>query len=107
MAKGSWREFEDLVLDGNEKNHTAIQEKACRSVRIQRTRNGKGGKTVTIVRGLCLTNPQLKKLLQKLKKICGTGGTVKEEIIELQGDQVKKSIAILEQEGFSPKQAGG
>ena len=65
------------------------------------------GKTVTVITGLDLTAAEAKTLLKKLKIRCGTGGTLKEGIMELQGDQVKTSMEFLAKEGFSPRQSGG
>jgi translation initiation factor 1 len=50
---------------------------------------------------------EARELLKKLKASCGTGGTLKDGQIELQGDQVAAALAALEQAGFRPKQAGG
>ena len=50
---------------------------------------------------------KLKKLLKKLKVKCGTGGTVKKETIELQGDKVSEVIGYLIKEGYKPTQSGG
>ena len=77
------------------------------AVRVQRMRGGRGGKTVTIIRGLALNALDAKKLLKKLKIRCGTGGTLKNEDIELQGDQVQVVITELQKEGFNPKKSGG
>jgi translation initiation factor 1 len=76
-------------------------------VRVQRTRAGKGGKMVTAISGLELADAELKALLKQLKASAGTGGSLKEGVIELQGDQVAAALAALEQAGFRPKQAGG
>ena len=107
MPKGSWREFEELPLKVDSEFPEIALDIADRSVRVQRTRGGKGGKTVTIIRGLGLNSMDAKSLLKKLKKTCGTGGTLKSEDIELQGDQVQTSIEVLQKEGFNPKQSGG
>ena len=107
MPKGSWREFEDLDSQDTDQKPQNIQSKIGRTVRIKPVRGGRGGKTVTIINGLGLNDAELRKLLKKLKKTCGTGGTVKTDIIELQGDQVKTSIDFLQNEGFNPKQSGG
>ena len=95
MPKGSWREFEELPLKINSDFPEIAPAIADRSVRVQRTRGGKGGKTVTIIRGLGLNSRDAKNLLKKLKTTCGTGGTLKAENIELQGDQVQTSIQVL------------
>ena len=107
MPKGSWREFEDLPLKENPRISEMLPVKADRAVKVQRTRGGKGGKTVTIIRGLGLKQLDAKNLLKKLKIRCGTGGTLKSEYIELQGDQVQTSIEFLKTEGFNPKKSGG
>ncbi len=107
MPKGSWREFEDDSLNNTGDFVEDNKAKFDKEVRVQRTRSGKSGKTVTIIRGLCLNNSELRKLLKKLKIKCGTGGTLKDQTIELQGDQIRSTMDLLLQEGFLPKQSGG
>ena len=74
---------------------------------MQRTKAGKGGKLVTAITGLEASETELKTLLKQLKAAAGTGGTVKDGVIELQGDQVAVALAALDQAGYRPKQAGG
>ncbi len=107
MSKGSWREFEDSSPDETKQKLDNPKSKADRPVRVKKTRGGKGGKTVTIVSGLGLSLSELKKLLKKIKVKCGTGGTVKEDILEFQGDKVIAVIEHLIKEGYKPKQSGG
>lgn len=76
-------------------------------VRIRRETKGRNGKGVTTVSGLPLSDPDLKAMCTKLKKMCGTGGSVKEGIIEIQGDNRDKIKAALEQLGHTVKLAGG
>ena len=73
----------------------------------QPTRGGKGGKTVTVIRGLELDTAGFKALLKKLKTRIGSGGTAKDGVIELQGDQVDLALELLSKEGYRPKRAGG
>ena len=74
---------------------------------MQPTRGGKGGKTVTVIRGLELNQDGLTALLKKLKTRIGSGGTAKDGLIELQGDQVELALELLNKEGYGPKRAGG
>lgn len=76
-------------------------------VRIWRETKGRGGKAVTVVRGVPLAAAALAKLGQELKAACGTGGTVKDGAIEVQGDHADKVIALLQQRGYKVKRAGG
>jgi translation initiation factor 1 len=76
-------------------------------VRVQRTKAGKGGKLVTAITGLEIPEAEARTLLKALKASAGTGGTLKDGVIELQGDQLASALAALEKEGFRPKQAGG
>jgi translation initiation factor 1 len=62
---------------------------------------------VTAITGLEAPDSELKTLLKQLKAVAGTGGTVKDGVIELQGDQVAPALASLEKAGYKPKQAGG
>jgi translation initiation factor 1 len=62
---------------------------------------------VTAINGMAIPEAEAKALLKQLKARAGTGGTLKDGVIELQGDQVAVALAALEQVGFLPKQAGG
>ena len=76
-------------------------------VRLHRETKGRGGKAVTLVRGLPLAGAELKSMATKLKKKCGVGGAVKDGTIEIQGDQRELLKGELEQLGFTVKIAGG
>ena len=76
-------------------------------VRIKREVKGRGGKTVTTVSGISLNPGDLKELAGELKKKCGSGGTVKEGIIIIQGDRREVIFQMLEKKGFLVKLAGG
>jgi translation initiation factor 1 len=107
MPKGGWREFSSSESLQRPEPTTAGTPRSQQIVRVQPTRGGKGGKTVTVIRGLQLGNAEIKALLKKLKNRIGSGGTVKEGEIELQGDQVDLVLELLTQEGFRPKRSGG
>jgi translation initiation factor 1 len=74
---------------------------------ISRETKGRKGAGVTLIRGLPLTGTDLTRLAKKLKAKCGVGGSVKNEVIELQGDQRDRSQALLEAEGFKTRRSGG
>lgn len=76
-------------------------------VRIRREVNGRGGKTVTVITGVLLDENALKQLTTKLKQQCGTGGTLKDGVIEIQGDHRDKIQAELTKQGFTVKFSGG
>ncbi len=76
-------------------------------VRIRRETSGRKGKGVTTISGVPLAAPELKALAKKLKKVCGTGGALKDGVIEIQGDHRDKLKVALEKEGFTVKLAGG
>ncbi|MFG6158932.1 translation initiation factor Sui1 [Halomonas sp. 1390] len=76
-------------------------------VRLRRETKGRKGKGVTLVEGVPLKADELKTLAKALKKRCGTGGAVKEGVIEIQGDQREVLKAELEQRGYRVKLAGG
>ena len=76
-------------------------------VRIGRETKGRGGKGVTLITGLPLAEEPLKELASKLKQTCGTGGTVKDGVIEIQGDHREKLCAYLLKVGYKAKLAGG
>ncbi len=78
-------------------------------VRVRRETGGRGGKTVTTVQGLPLDDAALNALAKQLKAACGSGGTAKDGVVEIQGDHVERVIAWLaaRPEGWTVKRAGG
>ena len=76
-------------------------------VRVRRESQGRGGKTVTTIAGVGVSEDKLKELAGELKRLCGTGGTVKDWVIEIQGDHREKIVAALQQRGHQVKLAGG
>lgn len=75
-------------------------------VRIMRDRKQRGGKTVTMITGLPIT-ADLAALAQQLKKYCGSGGTIKDNTIEIQGDHLEKVQGRLIELGYKVKRVGG
>ncbi|MBT5484597.1 MAG: stress response translation initiation inhibitor YciH [Gammaproteobacteria bacterium] len=76
-------------------------------IRLSRETKGRKGKGVTLVNGVQGSEAELKALGKRLKQICGTGGTVKNSIIEIQGDVREKIKLELENMGHKVKLAGG
>ena len=76
-------------------------------VRVSRETKGRKGKGVTLVTGIPLDEPELKALAKVLKAKCGTGGTVKDGVVEIQGDQREILVPLLQAEGWTVKRAGG
>ncbi len=76
-------------------------------VRLRREVKGRGGGTVIVISGIPLSAPEIKELAGVLKKKCGCGGTVKGDVIEIQGDHRHSLFAELEARGFKVKLAGG
>lgn len=74
---------------------------------LHRETKGRGGKAVTLVKNLTLSPRDAKALAKKLKAVCGSGGTVKGSIIEIQGEHREKIAAVLEKIGYKVKIAGG
>ncbi|MGE0621325.1 MAG: translation initiation factor Sui1 [Pseudomonadales bacterium] len=76
-------------------------------VTVSRETKARKGAGVTLIRGLPLADVELVKLAKALKSRCGVGGTVKDGMIELQGDQREKAQAYLAGEGYRVKRSGG
>ena len=77
------------------------------TVRLRRETKGRGGGTVIVISGVPLAEAALKELAGALKKRCGCGGTIKDGIIEIQGDHRDKLLLELQNRGFRVKLAGG
>ncbi len=76
-------------------------------VYLHRDSKGRGGKTVTLIKNFVLSEEDMKDLAKKLKQICGSGGTVKDDVIEIQGEHRDKIAEALAQIGYKVKIAGG
>jgi len=77
------------------------------TVYLHRDSKGRGGKTVTLIKKLVLSEEDMKELARKLKQVCGSGGTVKEDVIEIQGEHREKIADALVKMGYKVKIAGG
>ena len=113
-----YKAFDDLSSEGlppgpaGAPPHSAPSAKAARKNRgrvdIVRQKAGRGGKTVTVVKNFVgIGLPEKEQLAKTMQKACGTGGTVKNGQIEIQGDQRTKVAEILSAAGFRPVFAGG
>ncbi|PKO12350.1 MAG: stress response translation initiation inhibitor YciH [Chloroflexi bacterium HGW-Chloroflexi-10] len=76
-------------------------------VRLRLERKGRGGKTVTLIEGLSLSAEMLKDLAKELKRAAGSGGAIKDGVIEVQGDVCNALKSVLENKGFRVKISGG
>lgn len=102
MCPGCCRPLADCIC---KKQHPTIQGDGI--VRLQRETKGRKGKGVTLVTGVPLAEAELKVLAKKLKQKCGVGGSVKDGVIEIQGDQRDLLLAELQAMGYTVKKAGG
>lgn len=98
---------------GRAKNECVCEQKKKETakgdgrVRVSRETKGRKGKGVSLITGLPLGEDELKSLAKELKRRCGTGGTVKEGVIEIQGDHRDSLVEELVKRGFSAKRSGG
>lgn len=76
-------------------------------VRVSREVKGRKGKGVTVVTGIPLEGLALKFLAKEIKEKCGTGGTVKGDTIEIQGDNRDTVVSFLSEKGYTIKRVGG
>jgi len=88
-----------------EKSERKANEKGI--AKIRREVKGRKGKTVTTISGLEMDDQSLSRLASKLKQSCGTGGSVKDCVILIQGDRIKEVKSLLQDWGFQVKQTGG
>jgi len=88
-------------------NQTLIVRSGDGIVRISREIKGRKGKGVTLISGLPLNETDLKLLARELKIKCGSGGTVREGVIEIQGDHRDKLVDEFQARGYITKRVGG
>jgi len=98
---------------GNVDNSAALQRGVQevppnqQNLKVEASRKGRGGKTVTVISGFQGKPETLADLAKQLKAQCGTGGTVKENEIEIQGEHKQKIAEILKKMGYKAKISGG
>jgi predicted translation initiation factor SUI1 len=85
----------------------ASKAAAQAAVRVGLESKGRGGKKVSVITGLPLSDSAFEDLTTKLKRSCGTGGTYKDQQIEIQGDHREKLMSELQKLGYKPKRTGG
>ena len=87
--------------------HNRVVPKTDGVVRVSRETKGRGGKSVTLVKGVALDALALAQLGKQLRTACGSGGTVKDGVIEVQGDHCALVLELLQKQGHNVKRAGG
>ena len=116
MAKITSNQSENRIIYsefGNSEDHQALQRPinelppSQQNIRIQTSSKGRKGKTVTIISGFQSKPETLQTLLKQLKTQCGTGGTLKDDTLELQGDHKQKLLQIMKDLGYKAKLSGG
>jgi translation initiation factor 1 len=96
---------------GNPVNQCACRKQASPlgdgNVRVSRETKGRKGKGVTLIKGLAMDAATLTSMSKKLKTMCGSGGTVKKGVIEIQGDHIERILDYLKEQGVKAKRSGG
>ena len=100
MGKKNWIEFDNQRKKSEETAQVDTLNKKSK-INISKQKKGKKGEAITLIRGWGTVDEiLLKELLKKVKVFCGTGGTLIDRNIQLQGDMVLQSIEFLRKEGF-------
>lgn len=117
MSKNSRLVYSDEIGSTCPKCKKPLKSCSCRStssspkgdgiVRVSRSSAGRKGKGVTVITGAPLQGKELKDLAKKLKQKCGSGGTVKDGVIEIQGEHRDTLVEELQKQGWTVKKAGG
>ncbi len=97
----------DLRKQEPERKHVQSLPPQQQTVYLHRESRGRAGGTVTVVKKLVLSEQEMKELVKKLKQVCASGGTVKGETIEIQGEHREKIAEALKKMGYKVKIAGG
>ncbi len=99
----------DKTIPRKEKTFEKVLQASVRpaqqKVTVRLERKGRGGKSVTVIDGLRMSQRESKALLKQFKARLGTGGTVKENSLEIQGDHRDELMATLEKMGYTPKRS--
>tara|TARA_Y100001970_G_C14258511_1_gene877507 strand:+ start:9138 stop:9458 length:321 start_codon:yes stop_codon:yes gene_type:complete len=105
MRKRSWIEFDSK---SSQRDDTLSEEtqNCSEKVIITLTKAGRKGKNVTLIKGLKASNKDLKILLINIKTLCGAGGSLKNDQIEIQGDQREKIVSYLKEIGYKVQKSG-
>ena len=107
-----WSSGQGLPLSGVRKEQSKPRKIISvpphqQTIYLHRDSKGRGGKSVTVVKNLILSEEDMKELAKRLKQVCGSGGTVKDSIIEIQGEHREKVAEELKKIGYKVKIAGG
>jgi translation initiation factor 1 len=96
-------------LRGQEPNRQKVKSLPPheQTVYLHRDSRGRGGKMVTLIKKLILSEEDMKDLAKKLKQVCGSGGTLKEDVIEIQGEHREKLAEALKKMGYKVRIASG
>lgn len=98
------RQIPCACVSGSKASATPLQGQTAK---LRLEKSGRGGKIVTVVFNLTLSDTTRRELLKTLQKACGTGGTLKDATLELQGDHRDRLETVLSQMGLKVKRAGG
>ncbi len=107
ILKGGKRQPSSQTTSPGANSAAASKAAAQAPVRVRLESKGRGGKKVSVISGLPLTDSAFDDLTTKLKRSCGTGGTFKDGEIEIQGDHRDKLMTELQKLGYKPKKSGG
>lgn len=109
MKNNDWKDRLNIVYSTNpdfayrheETEEVATPEKSCQKLRVSIEKKGRGGKTVTVVKGFTGSETDLQALGRLLKTRCGVGGSAKDGEILIQGDCRQRVADLLRQEGYT------
>lgn len=91
----------DYAYDSSEESEAATLPPSSQKLRVSFERAGRGGKTVTLVRGFVGAEGDIANLCRQIKTLCGIGGSAKDGEIILQGDVREKAVALLKSMGYT------
>lgn len=97
----------DLRKQGQKSANTKSLPTQQQTAYLHRDSKGRGGKSVTLIKNLALSEEDMKSLSKRIKQDCGVGGTVKDSVIEIQSEQRERIAEILQKLGYKVKIAGG